>query len=140
MATHQQVGSTTRRIRESLLLGTAILAAACAGSREASAQTTSAGPFAFPTFCYQNAGNSELTCGANSEAIGFGATAYGNGATASSTLSAAFGSLSTASGVLSTAIGDLTVASKTGSTAVGFDSLALGTFSTAVGLRRCGHR
>src|SRR5579871_3254944 len=72
--------STTRRLRKALLLGAAIIAASFAGSHQASAQTTSAGAFAFPTFCYQNTANNELTCGTGSSAIGTGATAYGTNA------------------------------------------------------------
>ena len=49
---HAGTGFANKRLRNSLLLGTAVIAGTAIGSSGAFAQTTSGGNFASPTFCY----------------------------------------------------------------------------------------
>ena len=70
MRMQSSTSRVSRRIRGSLLIGTAILTGSVVVSGSALAQTTSAGPFNFPTPCFENPAVGELTCGAGSVATG----------------------------------------------------------------------
>lgn len=87
----------------------------------------------FPNTTYGATGNSSFTAGIVTTASGFGATALGNGSSASGENAFAAGGASTASGESSTALGRSTIASGDYSFAVGENSDATAESASAFG-------